>query len=326
MTDRPNPDAAPPEQPRPEPPAAPVNPAEPLNPTAPPNSAASPHDAPPSPEPRVDPQVDQHPDSQAFASVEAEPPSHSYAEPIPEPGRGEAAPEQVPSDPRAHVEAVAEPAAPAQVAPDPGAAPIPLEPEPSVPEPADAASVPSAALESPTDQTLALPPTTKEVEPPPVPSAPPPPPSGVPVPFAAPPTDVNGGRLAMKLAFGIGGGVALVATVVIAVVVAFTTFTNSVLDKMESTAEDFIAEVADEDWDSAYAMLCDDLRERPVEDYTGEWESWDADTAEVQPMSVEATEVEVELADGSSIALTVEVDQSAEALDTNICGWRSVSG
>lgn len=297
-------------------PASPQDP-EPQDPDRP---DAEPQD--PGPVPPQDPEQPA-PEPQDPDRPRPEPVERSYAEPIPEPGGADqAAPVPVPSEPP--VAPVPEPAAPAQIAPEPGAAPIPFEPEPSVPEPSDAASSPPVALEPSTEQTLALPPTTREVEPPPVPSAPPPP-SGVPVPFAAPPTDVDGGRVALKLVFGIGGGAVLVGAVVIALVVAFATFGNSVIDKMEDTAEEFIGEVAEEDWDTAYAMLCEDLRDRPVEDYVDEWESWDADGAEVKSMSMDATEVEVELADGSTIALTIGIDQSSQALDTTVCGWRTVS-
>ncbi|MCD0446104.1 hypothetical protein LO763_21055 [Glycomyces sp. A-F 0318] len=316
MTDRPAPDAASPEPSRPEPDTA----------SEPPRPDPSPEPLRPDPAPSPEPDTAPEPPHPAPAPepLRPEPLERSYAEPIPEPGNADqAAPVPVPSEPRA--EPVPEPAAPAQIAPEPGSAPIPFEPEPSVPETTDAASSPPVALEPSTDQTLALPPTTKEVEPAPSTPPPPPPPSGVPVPFAAPPTDVDGGRLALKLVFGIGGGLVLVAAVVIAVVVAFTTFANSVVDKMEDTAEAFIGEVAEEDWDAAYAMLCEDLRDRPAEDYVGEWESWDASGAEVQPMSMEAVEVEVELADGSRIALEIGVDQSSEALETNVCGWRTLS-
>jgi hypothetical protein len=296
MTDRPNPDAAA---------------AEPsADPQAPPQEAPVQGDTPPL----------------GTTPPQAEPPAQSYAEPIPDPALADQTPPRpIAADRREAVEPVADPSAPPQVAPEPGAPPIPLEPEPSVPEPIEPDSDPPVALEPSTEQTLALPPTTREVEPPSAPSAPSPPPTGVPVPFAVPPTDVDATRFTLKLVFGIGGGLALVGVVVVAVVIAFMTFTNSVVDKMEGTAEDFVGEVAAEDWDSAYAMLCADLRRRPVEDYVGEWESWGARGAEVRPMSARDTEVVVEFADGSAIALTVQIDQSAEAIDTSVCGWRTVA-
>ncbi|MEU5874634.1 hypothetical protein AB0A73_24105 [Glycomyces sp. NPDC047369] len=226
-------------------------------------------------------------------------------------------------EPHTSVEAVAEPAAPAQIAPEPGAAPIPFEPEPSVPEPAA-----PVALEPETDlgtaDTLALPPTTAAVEPTPVTSSAPPPPTGVPVPFAAPPTERNGGRLALKLTLGIGGGFVLVTAVVIAIVVAMATFTASISDEIVDTADEFVAQLADEDWDAAYAMLCPDLRERPADDYIAEWRSWDAATAEVQPLGYNDLDVRVRLADGSQIALVVPVEQTDQTIGTSICGWYDV--
>jgi len=266
----------------------------------------------PRPEPRAEP-------GNAEADPVAEPATEE--QPVPEP----AAPDQraPEAEPHSNVEPVPEPSAPPQIAPEFGTGPIPLVPEPSVPEPTEAASVPPVALEPSTEQTLALPPTTKEVEPPPVPSTPPPP-TGVPVPFASPPAG-RGTHFGLKLGLGIGGGGLLALAVAVSVVAAIATFGNSLTDKVEATAEEFIGDLADADYDSAYAMLCEDLRDHPVEDYIPEWESWDAATAEVQPMGFEDVDVVVELADGSAIGLVIEVDQSAEALDTNVCGWHAVS-
>ncbi|GAA1675205.1 hypothetical protein GCM10009830_22220 [Glycomyces endophyticus] len=241
--------------------------------------------------------------------------------PAPEPeAPAQHAPEPIEVESHTSVEAVAEPAAPAQLAPESGAAPIPFEPEPSVPEPAEA----PAASDPGTADTLALPPTTLAVEPPAAAPSAPPPPTGVPVPFAAPPTERNGAKLALKLGFGIGGGVLLSAAVIIAVVVAFVTFANSISDEVQDTAAEFVGELADEDWDAAYAMLCEDLRERPAGEYVPEWESWDPASAEVQPLAFDDVDVRVRLADGSEIAIVVQVDQTAESLGTSVCGWYDV--
>ncbi|THV31436.1 hypothetical protein [Glycomyces paridis] len=300
-----------------------------------------------SPEPRApEPEVVPEPEAAQAAPV-PEAPAQVAPEPIAEPSPHET----VEAEPRTDVEAVAEPVAPAQVAPEPLA---PVAPEPLAPVATDAAAdhapasdfgaattagpesgepVPSpepspepapalVALEPGTEETLALPPTTKEVEPPPPEPSAPPPPTGVPVPFSAPPTERNGGRFALKLVLGIGGGSLLAVGVIVAIIAAFVVFANSVTDKVEATAEDFVGEIADEDWDAAYAMLCDDLRDRPVEDYVRDWETWAVDGAEVGPVNADATEVEVRLGDGTSIDLYIAVDQSAETLDTSVCGWR----
>jgi len=311
---------------------------------APPDPGAVP--AAPVPEPAPEhvpvPEQVQDPAPEPELVEHAEPPLEPVPdrEPAPEPeapATRDTGPIEI--EPHTSVEAVAEPAAPAQVAPEPGAAPIPFEPEPSVPEPAgaappvalesgiDAALNPEAGADLGTADTLALPPTTAAVEPtPPVVSSAPPPPTGVPVPFAAPPTERNGGRFALKLVLGIGGGTALVTAVAIALFMAFATFTNSVTDQIEATAGDFVAELADEDWDGAYAMLCAEMRDRPAEDYIAEWESWDAATAEVQPLGYNDLDVRVRLADGSQIALVVPVEQTAQTIGTSVCGWYDVEG
>ncbi|WP_335985938.1 hypothetical protein [Glycomyces sp. MUSA5-2] len=287
-------------------------------------------DAQPEPEPRPEaaapePAPEQvRDDSPAPELVEhIEPPQPvPDREPAPEPeapAQHDTGPIEV--EPHTSVEAVAEPAAPAQIAPEPGAAPIPFEPEPSVPEP----PAPGSDADLGTADTLALPPTTAAVEPTPVTSSAPPPPTGVPVPFAAPPTERNGGRLALKLSLGIGGGFLLVTAVVVAVVVATATFTKSLTDEIVDTADSFIAELADEDWDAAYAMLCADLRDRPADDYIAEWESWDASTAEVQPLGYNDVDVRVRLSDGSQIALVVPVEQADQTIGTSICGWYDVT-
>jgi hypothetical protein len=131
--------------------------------------------------------------------------------------------------------------------------------------------------------------------------------------------------LALKLSFGIGGGVTLAIVLIVAVVMAFMTFANSITEEVHDTAAQFIDELADEDWDGAYAMLCEDLRDRPADDYIPEWESWSPATAEVQPLAFDDIDVRVRLADGSEIALVVQVDQTAETLGTSICGWYEVT-
>lgn len=277
------------------------------------------------------------PEPEAPAQIAPEPiaadPS-SPAEPAPE---AESSPQEaVVAEPRTTVEAIAEPHAPAQIAPEFGEAPTaephaaepatesdapgPAASDPASPDPAAADAAP-VALEPGTEDTLALPPTTKEVGPPSAPSVPPPP-SGVPVPFAAPPTERNSGRFTAKLVISLVGGVLLIGGVIVAIVVAFFVFMNSVSDKVEATAADFIAEIADEDWAGAHAMLCDDLRSEPVATFIPEWEAWEAEGADVGPISSDGTAVEVEFADGTAIALVIEVDEGSETLDMNVCGWR----
>ncbi|GAA2291463.1 hypothetical protein GCM10009853_054060 [Glycomyces scopariae] len=293
----------------------------------------------PAPEPveRLDPPIEPIPD--LTTAPEPEAPSQQ-------------APEPIEAEPHTSVEAVAEPVAPAQIAPESGAAPIPFEPEPSVPERTDGAApvalaqdfdqtadhgqtpgyIPAAGTDPAADpaadlgtaDTLALPPTTAAVEPPAVSSAPPSP-TGVPVPFAAPPTERNGGRLALKLSLGIGGGVIVVVSVVLAIILAVTTMTNSIADEVHDTAAGFVAELADGDWDGAYAMLCDDLRDRPAADYIPEWESWEPSSAEVQPLAFDDVDVRVRLGNGSEIALVIQLDQTEDSLGTSVCGWYDVT-
>jgi hypothetical protein len=73
-------------------------------------------------------------------------------------------------------------------------------------------------------------------------------------------------------------------------------------------------------------MLCEGYRDRPVDDYIAEWDSWNAEGAEVQPMSPSATEVTVEFDDGTAVILYIEIEQTPETLDTSVCGWRTPSG
>lgn len=346
MTDRPTPEpgADPAEHPEPEPRIDAAKPEADTAADAAPEATTGPAaDATSQPEQVSPAEATTEPSPDAIARPEqvphtepapvAEPSSDPAPEVVPE-SHPEPAPELVPEDstfrpeapaqvppapfapePHTSVDAVAEPAAPQQVAPEAEPKPIPLEPEPSVPEP-------PVALEPATDQTLALPPTTKEVEPAPVVSSAPPQPVGVPVPFASPPTERNNGKFTIKLIAGILGPLILVCGVGGAIYAALMTFSNSLTDKVESTAEDFIAEVAEEDWDAAYGMLCGDLRKRPASHYIPEWESWDAEGAEIRPVRFEDAVVTVEFADGSTMLLNIEIEQTAEALDTSVCGWQ----
>lgn len=319
MTDRPNPEE--PEQNRDAaPPVEPVPPAVPVEPGPAESVAAEP--TPPLPSAIAEPAPE--PESrQRDETVEAEP--HTSVEAVADPADptyGSLNPPAA-SGPFTSGE-FAQVSAPEQHPPAPGAAPIPMAPEPSGSESAPPDPGAPIALTAETEATLALPPTTKEVEPAPVPSAPPPPPTGVPVPFAAPPTG-RSRRFGLKLGLGIGGGALAVIAIVVAIVVAFAVFANSIGDKVEGTAEAFVGAVAEDDWDTAYAMLCDSYRQRPAEDYVNEWDAWDADGAEVQPMNPSTGNVTVEFDDGTAIELVIAVEQSAETLDTSVCGWRSTT-
>ncbi|WP_211253067.1 hypothetical protein, partial [Glycomyces tenuis] len=162
---------------------------------------------------------------------------------------------------------------------------------------------------------------------------PPPPPSsqpermsaleGVAVPFAAPPAERNSGRFALALAFGVGGGVMALIAVVVALFASLFTLTESYMDKIEDTAEAFISDIDDEQWDDAYTRLCPDMRDRPVEDYIEEWDDWEVDGADVRPVRDEmsGTYVPVELADGSVVELRILIEQGPESVDTTVCGW-----
>lgn len=247
----------------------------------------------------------------------------AIAEPAPEPDPSQPR-EQVEAEPHTSVEPVAEPAAPPQVAPDEGRPPIPMAVEPSVPDPVSPEPIAPVAFAVETDQTLALPPTTKAVEPAPAPSAPPPPPTGVPVPFAAPPTG-HSRFFGLKLGLGITGGALGIFSVIAAVVIAMIVFTNSITDKVESTAEEFVGAIAEDDWDTAYAMLCESYRQRPADDYVAEWDGWDAEGAEVQPMNASTGNVTVEFDDGTAIELVIAIEQTPDTLNTSVCGWREVA-
>jgi len=317
MTDRPNPERVSSEGPEPEREAdAAHEPATPDTP-APERPAAS--DSPSSPDAVESPRPEPPPLSVPIEPIPVEPtpplPTATAPAPEPEPSQPR---EAVEAEPHTSVEAVAEPAAPPQVAPEPGRPPIPMEPEPSVPDP-----VAPVALATGTDETLALPPTTKEVEPAPAPSAPPPP-TGVPVPFAAPPTG-HSRFFGLKLGLGISGAALGLIGVVVAVAIAMVVFTGSITDKVESTAEDFIGAIAHDDWDTAYAMLCDSYRQRPADDYIPEWDSWDAEGADVQSMNPSTGNVTVEFDDGTAVELVIAIEQTPDALNTSVCGWSEVS-
>jgi hypothetical protein len=316
MTDRPNPERVSSEGPESEREAGPATP-EPASPErsgspSTPDSVESPWPEPPPLSVPIEP-----------IPVEPTPPlPTSTAEPAPEPESSQPR-EEVEAEPHTSVAAVAEPAAPAQIAPEPGRPPIPMEPEPSVPDPVSPEPAVPVALTAETDETLALPPTTKEVEPAPAPSAPPPPPTGVPVPFAAPPTG-HSRFFGLKLGLGITGGALGIIGVVTAVVIAMIVFTGSITDKVESTAEEFIGAIAHDDWDTAYAMLCDSYRQRPAEDYVPEWDSWDTEGADVQAMNAATGNVTVEFDDGTAVELVIAIEQTPDALNTSVCGWREV--
>lgn len=230
----------------------------------------------------------------------------------------------------------AHPAAPIQIAPDPGTAPLAAEPqdapepalsEPESVEPATSDSESPAPAETDrTEQTLGLPPTT--YEPPPPPQERMPTLEGVTVPFAAPPTERSGGRFTATLVIGIAGGLVVIGAVVVALVLSLVTLANSLMEKIETTAEVFVADIADEQWNDAYGRLCPEMRERPVGDYIDEWASWEAEGAEVRQIrdTMDGTYVSVELGDGSTVELQLLVDQESTAIDSFVCGWEHTTG
>lgn len=191
----------------------------------------------------------------------------------------------------------------------------PERPENSAPEPGAADS---------TEEALALPPTTADREPTaPSPVEEYPAPAGVPVPFAAPPSERDRGRFATKLVLGILGGVGIAGAVILALVISSVVFLNSVYDRLEDTAASFMDDVAAQRWDQAHNRLCPSLREDPVDSFVDEWETWDADGAEVVSLRETAVggEVLMELDDGSNVVLDLHIDQSDGNIDASVCGW-----
>lgn len=207
-------------------------------------------------------------------------------------------------------------------------APEPARTEPassgvSDPRPAEQPAPEPAAADS-TEETLALPPTTADREPTaPSPIEEYPAPAGVPVPFAAPPTERDRGRFATKLVLGIVGGVVLIVGVVAALSISSLLLVNSVYDRIEETAASFMDDVGSQRWDQAHNQLCPRLRDEPVESFVDEWESWDADGAEVVSLRETAVggEVLMELEDGSRVVLDLHLDQSDGNIDASVCGW-----
>ncbi|GAB3230644.1 hypothetical protein GCM10027447_25270 [Glycomyces halotolerans] len=238
-----------------------------------------------------------------------------------------------PREPEPPLESV--PVAPVQIAPEPGAAPVAAVPEASSSEPepprreedtapSDELSSKSSEEEPPhTDDTLGLPPAVAVDPPNSTPSEDRSGLQGIPVPFATPPTERNSGRFATALTLGIVGGVVLVIGVGVAFFAAATIFANSYLDKIEATAEEFMADISEERWEEAHAGLCPDLREDPVDRYIDEWSEWDADDAEVLTVRdrPDGIHVPVRLGDGSTVELLMTVDEDAQSLETSVCGW-----
>lgn len=205
--------------------------------------------------------------------------------------------------------------------------------EPARSEPASSGATDPEAAERPapepgaaesTEETLALPPTTADREPTaPSPIEEYPAPAGVPVPFAAPPTERDRGRFATKLVLGIVGGVVLIVAVVAALGISSLLLVNSVYDRIEETAVSFMDDVGSERWDQAHNQLCPSLRDEPVESFVDEWESWDAEGAEVVSLRETSVggEALMELEDGSRVVLDLRLDQSDGNIDASVCGW-----
>ena len=172
------------------------------------------------------------------------------------------------------------------------------------------------------EETLALPPTTGADQP----GSPQPSSAsvlqGVPVPFAAPPSERNSGRFATALVLGIVGGLVMVGAIVFGMVYSLVALSDSLFGKVETTAEDFVEDLSEQDWNSAYGSLCPDLKDRPVDHYVDEWRSWDTEGAEVRGVrdSMDGTFVVVELGDGSTLELLFVIEQG-EQMETSICDW-----
>lgn len=180
------------------------------------------------------------------------------------------------------------------------------------------------ASPSETEETLALPPTTADREP----TAPSPieetsAPRGVPVPFAAPPAERDRGRFATKLVLSLVGGFLVVAAIIVGLVVSLVIFSNSLYDRIEEAAASFMEDVEAQRWDDAHQQLCPRLRTDPVDSYVGEWESWNAEGAEVVSLreTSSGAQVLVELDDGSTVELELIIDQSGTSIEPSVCGW-----
>ncbi|WP_025272114.1 hypothetical protein [Haloglycomyces albus] len=150
---------------------------------------------------------------------------------------------------------------------------------------------------------------------------------GIYVPFAAPPTERNAGRTALKVIVPIVLGVVLCSGIGVAFVTALVKIDEGLQRNIESSAEEFMASVSSGSWDEAYASLCGELQKRPSSAYTSEWEEWEGQEWEVDRLipTYEDYEVVMESDEGSEVTLTVVMEQEGRDLNVAVCGWRGTA-
>lgn len=152
--------------------------------------------------------------------------------------------------------------------------------------------------------------------------------SGDIVPFSGPPTERNTKKFTWVLVSSLVGGVLACGGVIVTVVVMMMQLSNAIIDSGVEQADDFMADVSQENWDDAYGQLCEDLQDQgDVADYSPEWGAWDASSWTLQEDSVDQTAagdllVSVEMADGEVWELEVRFEPGSEnLLDSTICSW-----
>ncbi|ADD41751.1 hypothetical protein [Stackebrandtia nassauensis] len=153
---------------------------------------------------------------------------------------------------------------------------------------------------------------------------------GVVVPFAAPPRDPDKSRLAVGIVVGVVAFVLVCGGAVAGAVGVLVWSSNELAAQSTQTAERFLDDIVEEDYQGAYKSLCSSTRKQiSVEEFTKDWsslgvvnaETVGANTSQQQDLVVVA---ELTVEDGSmqDIELTVALEQ--QNMKMAVCGWDTV--
>jgi len=153
---------------------------------------------------------------------------------------------------------------------------------------------------------------------------PPPPGPGVQPPFVVAP--IEGRRARTWLSLGVAGGLLAACCGIGGVAIGglLVLGTEAVNEQAQRAVRDYLAAVAEQDWEQAYELRCEDDRERvSVAEFANEQagqpqiEAYDVGDLDVAEMTVP---VRVTYTDDSGTQLDVPVEQSSETGRFEVCG------
>lgn len=152
---------------------------------------------------------------------------------------------------------------------------------------------------------------------------------GTPVPFAAPPRDRDGTRLAVTIVVSILAVVLLCGGGIVGLGVATVAAGEALLERSENVADEFMGHIVDRNFPDAYDALCQSAKdELTPQEFESDWLPLDINRYELgQPSDTMeggmSVPVDARTTEGERLAITLTVALGGQNMEMSVCGWEA---